>query len=324
MTCNAWNHPSDCTCGWGGKYHGQGELPSAPRSHWQIASSYTIPNARCPVCRAQVFFYASPYGGKVYFDDLGPPWPKHPCTDQGTGGMPARSRAGNAAGAGWKPLLCLGFEADRRCAEVTRLRIQTGRDEVSEFYAVVRTVKLIAGAPLLCRQSGKPGVLDVSTLIVTAEAFEELRFEAFASIDALPRELAHAVKGLHVVKGARPPVGSEGVGRLVPTVAIPLPVNFPPNALPRGSKVRTQAKPQEQAPRPKRPRGQPPDAGKGERQPQPSPEKSAPDRTAPAGHIDPGSAYAISQLQYRTDGPKADGKLLRLQHKLRLKALKKK
>ena len=43
--------------------------------------SYTIPNARCPVCCMSVFFYQSPYGCRVFFDELGPPWPKHPCTD---------------------------------------------------------------------------------------------------------------------------------------------------------------------------------------------------------------------------------------------------
>lgn len=43
--------------------------------------SYVNPNARCPVCGAEVYFYQSPYGGRVFFDELGPPWPKHPCTD---------------------------------------------------------------------------------------------------------------------------------------------------------------------------------------------------------------------------------------------------
>src|SRR5208282_1597883 len=43
--------------------------------------SYINPNARCPVCGASVYFYQSPYGGSVFFDELGPPWPKHPCTD---------------------------------------------------------------------------------------------------------------------------------------------------------------------------------------------------------------------------------------------------
>lgn len=28
-----------------------------------------------------MFYYANASGSRVYFDDLGPPWPKHPCTD---------------------------------------------------------------------------------------------------------------------------------------------------------------------------------------------------------------------------------------------------
>lgn len=42
---------------------------------------FVNPNARCPVCSKPVFFYSNQYGSRVYFDDLGPPWPKHPCTD---------------------------------------------------------------------------------------------------------------------------------------------------------------------------------------------------------------------------------------------------
>lgn len=44
-------------------------------------ASFTTPNATCPVCGALVFFYQNDFGSRVYFDDLGPPWPKHPCTD---------------------------------------------------------------------------------------------------------------------------------------------------------------------------------------------------------------------------------------------------
>lgn len=41
----------------------------------------TYPNARCPVCKAQVFFFAAYNGGRVFFEPpLGPPWTKHPCT----------------------------------------------------------------------------------------------------------------------------------------------------------------------------------------------------------------------------------------------------
>lgn len=43
--------------------------------------SFVDPNAICPVCGAGVFFYQSPNGGRVFFDALGRPWPKHPCTD---------------------------------------------------------------------------------------------------------------------------------------------------------------------------------------------------------------------------------------------------
>ena len=88
--CNAWNHPPECRCGWGGEGHlGRGgggahvwAYPlGVPPIHEKF-ESYTNPNARCPECKAPVFFYQSPHGGRVYFDDLGPPWPKHPCTDK--------------------------------------------------------------------------------------------------------------------------------------------------------------------------------------------------------------------------------------------------
>ena len=44
-------------------------------------SGFVNPNAECPVCGKSVFFYQNEYGSRVYFDELGPPWPKHPCTD---------------------------------------------------------------------------------------------------------------------------------------------------------------------------------------------------------------------------------------------------
>lgn len=35
----------------------------------------------CPVCGVSVYFYSNEFGSRVYFDEVGPPWPKHPCTD---------------------------------------------------------------------------------------------------------------------------------------------------------------------------------------------------------------------------------------------------
>lgn len=81
-----YNHHPDCTCPWylslnggrGGKvlYRSAGKGAT-----FGSYTSFTVPNAVCPVCGASVFFYQSPTGGRVFFDELGPPWQKHPCTD---------------------------------------------------------------------------------------------------------------------------------------------------------------------------------------------------------------------------------------------------
>lgn len=91
-----FNHYSNCTCGWcvnnGRNRIDRGQLLNDLRrqdalsflkrnSANSIAGCYINPNARCPVCGTAVFFYSNQFGSKVYFDDLGPPWPKHPCTD---------------------------------------------------------------------------------------------------------------------------------------------------------------------------------------------------------------------------------------------------
>lgn len=94
--CNAANHPSGCDCGFGGDTGGGGwhwgsvsdfmENYAPPsfgwaRDHGGTLESYVNPNAHCPVCGCPVFFYRSPYNGRVFFDALGWPWPKHHCTD---------------------------------------------------------------------------------------------------------------------------------------------------------------------------------------------------------------------------------------------------
>lgn len=72
-----------------------------------LRASWVDPNARCPVCGAGVYFYESPDGGRVYFDELGPPWPKHQCTDHlQSGGSQKRHGVGGTRWPlnGWKPL----------------------------------------------------------------------------------------------------------------------------------------------------------------------------------------------------------------------------
>jgi len=103
--CNAWNHPLDCRCGWGGDGHlgrssGGYGVDGAALSSYAVwvqekyrseSEGYTNPNARCPVCQVSVYFYQSPDGGRVFFDELGPPWPKHPCTDNEAHRAPAQA-----------------------------------------------------------------------------------------------------------------------------------------------------------------------------------------------------------------------------------------
>lgn len=78
MPCNGFGHAPDCDCGWGGEFYGNEGFRYSLR-HWQKTESHTNPNARCPNCGAKVYFYRSPDGGSVFFEELGSPWPKHEC-----------------------------------------------------------------------------------------------------------------------------------------------------------------------------------------------------------------------------------------------------
>lgn len=86
--CNAHNHPSDCTCGFGGYGHtglgfgGSGVSYSFNfiNTEWEHRDA-TWPTV-CPECGESVFFIRH-NGGCVWVDPpLGPPWPKHGCFDK--------------------------------------------------------------------------------------------------------------------------------------------------------------------------------------------------------------------------------------------------
>lgn len=90
MGCNGWKHRHGCDCGWGGVNYGRAATPARePSLSTAVWRSFTNPNARCPVCKASVFYHQSENGGRVFFDQLGPPWRKHPCTDRPTWRWPA-------------------------------------------------------------------------------------------------------------------------------------------------------------------------------------------------------------------------------------------
>ncbi|MCU7985595.1 hypothetical protein [Shewanella sp. SW24] len=88
--------------------------------HYRAAEAFTVPNATCQVCGEKVFYYEHPNGARVLFDELGPPWPKHPCYEAGQVGKsatglkkPDRNKQKNVRGKhspnwqklGWLPLV---------------------------------------------------------------------------------------------------------------------------------------------------------------------------------------------------------------------------
>ena len=77
-------HPNGgCNGSYGGRNRVRATSPQvATKTVFDDPQSYLNPNAKCPVCGKSVFFYQSEHGGRVFFDDVGWPWPKHPCTDR--------------------------------------------------------------------------------------------------------------------------------------------------------------------------------------------------------------------------------------------------
>jgi hypothetical protein len=108
------------------------------------------------VCFAPVYFYRSPYNGRVFFDELGWPWPKHGCTDNrrelqrttrtSTVAIPEQDTAWRRDG--WNPLLSL-----RVSHGVARSGIR-GDCETTGFVDLVlpRGTKIDRETPILIRQ----------------------------------------------------------------------------------------------------------------------------------------------------------------------------
>lgn len=157
-----YNHYPWCACGWCVKDRGPVSIPAEPWARRAMTcDSYVDPNARCPVCGADVFFYRSPYGGRVFFDVLGPPWPKHPCTDNGVP-PPARLRSGHGptrppawAMEGWSAVASLSLtERTDRWREVTATRVGRARPLRALLEAGAEPP---TGSPVFVKGAGEDG-----------------------------------------------------------------------------------------------------------------------------------------------------------------------
>lgn len=190
MGCNAWNHSSNCTCGWGGDGHlGRRTLFSDLvqssvqfKTYRDLLRGFTNPNAKCPVCGCQVFFYASPYGGRVFFDELGPPWPKHPCTDTGRSItiLPVRPVQTHEQieifdRNGWVPFLCQDISTVRSDSTIFQL---TGLVNDQKRTLFVRKEGISEGAPFLIKTESD-GAIWLSTVLSTKNEIKADNFRAF-------------------------------------------------------------------------------------------------------------------------------------------------
>lgn len=55
-------------------------LINVTKPYWQNwPNGYINSNATCPYCGASIYYFENHLGSKVWFDDLGPSWPKHEC-----------------------------------------------------------------------------------------------------------------------------------------------------------------------------------------------------------------------------------------------------
>lgn len=160
-------------------------------------ASYVDPWASCPACGASVFFYQSPNGGRVFFDQLGPPWPRHACTTgtslpkvrlSSTDHPDAKRPPPSWIGAGWRPLL--KATAADLTPDLMRLEGVYGEDAihlyVPKFYlrALPAPIDELSSAPILIKVA-ESGVYRIEILGPGARPVVLMAYQSMA--DALSR-----------------------------------------------------------------------------------------------------------------------------------------
>ena len=78
--CNASTHPPGCACVWGPSWNhvsGGYDYQNKDKQFLRNLNDFTR-STRCHYCNKPVYFVRH-NGESVWFDELGQPWPKHPC-----------------------------------------------------------------------------------------------------------------------------------------------------------------------------------------------------------------------------------------------------
>lgn len=174
MGCNAWNHPPNCSCGWGGVWYGSNNggdgwlfnkrnkkrsLGYQKATSDTLSGGYTDPNAFCPVCGVAVYFYESPYGGRIFFDELGPPWPKHPCTYHGA--LKYESKGVSWHKDGWNSLSAVFVELIQSDKKIYSIK---GRSDGTSYQFYFLSQKPVIADIVRYKNTDQPGAFLLSVL----------------------------------------------------------------------------------------------------------------------------------------------------------------
>jgi hypothetical protein len=221
--CNAWNHPPSCRCGWGGDGHlgggGDGWHGTEGTSSWP---SYRLPEhdywrfvreagpSKCPWCGDLVFFLRH-NGGCVYVDELGFPWPVHPCWLDQSGSRGARAsafaerlgfrspRTTNRGGStdGWVFGVVLGFRKD-------------GGSRLVELV-------LVSGHRTVFTSEGGPDAVSLGGVVVADPSAQSLHVGSFTYPGTFKEDTQQGAAGL-----LRRPAETDRFGsRSAPVRAVP-------------------------------------------------------------------------------------------------------
>jgi hypothetical protein len=136
------------------------------RNVYRNSASFVNSNARCPVCGEIVYYYQNEHGSRVFFDELGPPWPKHPCTDSGSVAITFTK---------------LDIRSQAALAEIVQWQKERGIDRVAEFKAKYGSSPWPLATIVMRRKSGK------LVFLVLNQIGEGRRKILYTSCKSLPR-----------------------------------------------------------------------------------------------------------------------------------------
>lgn len=156
--------------------------------------SFVNPNAKCPDCGAPVFFYQSQYGGRVFFDELGPPWSKHPCTDNPANSKPRKptktplatpkfdstKRYGWEA-SGWSPFIIIEMK-ELHTAPIIQFR-GWYNNEILRLYVPDGDL-LPENSPVHIRPKGN-GKYELATIFAARSGNHDIRSKMYIAYDDL-------------------------------------------------------------------------------------------------------------------------------------------